>query len=44
MEYIVYGVGFVMLAVGLHAGTHFLANRRNQDEMNALGDRLHEIR
>lgn len=44
MEYIVYGSGFLMLAVGAHALFQVRKGRKNQLEMNALGDRLHEIR
>lgn len=44
MEYIVYAAGALILSVGVHALFQVRKGRKNQYEMNALGDRLHEIR
>lgn len=44
MEYIVYAAGTLMLGVGVHALFQVRKGRKRQHAMNALGDRLHEIR
>ena len=44
MEYIVYGVGALLLAVGVHGLFQVRQSRKSQLAMNELGDRLHEIR